>query len=199
MGHDSMCALCEMTNVLRRRYDLGEYQIARCTRCGILQQAPMPSADEIRSYYNDPCYSADPYFTNSDVDLRAYKRGLAELEHFFLVPGRLLDVGCGNGQFIVEASQRGWRCDGIELSRVLVEEARRRTAAAIFEGPVEALDVPDSTYDVIVMWDLVEHLSVPRSAMGRVRRGLKQAGLLLIYTPDYSRTYCRSSPKPAIR
>lgn len=151
----------------------------------------MPSPDEIQSFYNDPRYATDSYFTsvaNLEIEVRAYKRGLAELSALLPVPKRLLDVGCGNGQFIAEASRHGWSCDGVELSHTLAEEACHRTAAAIFELPVEDLDIPDNSYDAITMWDLLEHLAVPRRFMRRAWRALKPGGVLLIYTPDYDRS-----------
>ncbi len=97
--------------------------------------------------------------------------------------GDLLDVGAATGFFLDLAQNRGWRCVGVEPSAFAVREAASK-GLNVREGVIEELDAPDGSFDVVTMWDVVEHVRDPRAALGAAHRLLRPGGVLAINTPD---------------
>ena len=92
---------------------------------------------------------------NKCLDLieRAWKRA----------PGRLLDIGTGGGSFPYIASKRGWQADGCEPNRWLCEWAFKNYGLAIRPGTVFEQRYPSESYDVVTLWDVLEHTPDPKS------------------------------------
>jgi SAM-dependent methyltransferase len=107
--------------------------------------------------------------------------------------GTLLDVGCGNGELLACFARTGrWRVVGTEIvpSAAKASAARHRLpvvlAAADAPAPFQA-----SSFDAICLWDVLEHLHDPRTALTEARRLIKPAGLLIITTPDVASLQAR--------
>jgi 2-polyprenyl-3-methyl-5-hydroxy-6-metoxy-1,4-benzoquinol methylase len=99
-------------------------------------------------------------------------------------PGaRLLDVGCGNGGFLITAQQLGWEAWGIEPDRDAVTAARA-AGLRVEHGGLPTTDLPDAHFDVVTMNHVLEHLHDPVSALREVRRVLKPGGMLWLATPN---------------
>ncbi len=99
--------------------------------------------------------------------------------------GRILDVGCGNGDFLFFLGQLGWDVRGVETDRLAAETARRR-GIPVEDGPVEKSGLPEYWADVITMNHVIEHLYDFVSALKECRRILKPDGRLCLYTPNAS-------------
>jgi SAM-dependent methyltransferase len=102
-------------------------------------------------------------------------------------PGaRLLDIGCGHGLLLDEARRRGYRAEGVELSRAAVRHARLRLGLEVHEGALEETDLGADRFDVIVLTDVLEHLADPVDALDRCLKLLATGGALVLTTPDPS-------------
>lgn len=99
-------------------------------------------------------------------------------------PAQILDVGCGNGTFILVANSMGYEAMGIDISPGGVSIARAAGAKAI-EGDFLTYEF-DRKFDIITMWDVVEHLREPAAFFERASTLLKPHGLLVIKTPGIS-------------
>jgi SAM-dependent methyltransferase len=97
--------------------------------------------------------------------------------------GRLLDVGCGHGMLLDEASRRGYEAVGLELSRRTAAYAREVLGQRVLEEPLEEHRSEDG-YDAIVMADVLEHLDDPVEGIRRCRELLRPGGVLCVVTPD---------------
>jgi len=97
--------------------------------------------------------------------------------------GHLLDVGCGDGSFLVLMRSIGWTVAGVEPSREAAKVARERHDLEIREGNIEEVDLPD-TYDAITMQHVIEHVREPVRVLGVTRSALKPGGVLSIRTPN---------------
>lgn len=96
--------------------------------------------------------------------------------------GTLLDVGCGNGDFIARMSSLGWRVSGVDPDPGAVSEARRK-GLEVFTGVIS--DVPDAVYDVITLNHVIEHAIDPIDLLRECRKRLRQdGGRLIISTPN---------------
>lgn len=103
--------------------------------------------------------------------------------------GRLLDVGCALGAFMAAARDRGYETVGVDVNPHAVERTGARFPE-VYLGSIEKLDLEPSSYDVVVMTDVIEHVNAPASFLQRARRLLKPGGHLLLTTPDTASLSC---------
>ncbi|MCU0701393.1 MAG: class I SAM-dependent methyltransferase [Myxococcaceae bacterium] len=100
---------------------------------------------------------------------------------------RILDAGCGTGPNIAMLTEFGtvW---GVEASPLALEAARRRvgTSAHVSLGTLPGLGLePELMFDVITLFDVLEHLDEPVSALGELRARLAPGGRLLVTVPAF--------------
>lgn len=96
--------------------------------------------------------------------------------------GTLLDVGCGNGDFIARMRSLGWTVSGVDPDPAAVSKALRR-GLEVFNGVIS--DLPDAAYDVITLNHVIEHAIDPIGLLRECRRRLRQgSGRLIISTPN---------------
>ncbi len=108
------------------------------------------------------------------------KQELAFLNN--IVPGRILDYGCGPG-FLLSGLADGWEKHGVEMSRMAAERASKW--GTIFFGELTDRHYPDNYFDIVVMYHVIEHLPDPCTAIREVHRILAENGVLLLGTPDF--------------
>jgi 2-polyprenyl-3-methyl-5-hydroxy-6-metoxy-1,4-benzoquinol methylase len=102
----------------------------------------------------------------------------------FRNPGsRLLDVGCGIGNFAVEMKALGWDVQGIEIDAQAAERARERGLQVVTGSFPEVADQLRGPYDAVTMNQVIEHMADPGPALRCARDLLKPGGLLVIWTP----------------
>ncbi|MFW6169010.1 MAG: class I SAM-dependent methyltransferase [Planctomycetota bacterium] len=95
--------------------------------------------------------------------------------------GRLLDIGCGDGRLLSEAS-RYYECEGLEPSCVAVERARQR-GLNIIESCFEPAEIPSGSYDVVTLDAVLEHVADPVDLLRKVNRILKPRGVVTVKVP----------------
>ena len=153
----------------------------KCRSCKFIYVNPIYKASEINKAYSQR-KSADVSIirenrlraSESQVGLvKQYKNGTY-----------LLDIGCGEGFFLFNASRAGYITKGIELSQDAVEYARREFGLDVEAKPFEELQFPEDHFDVITLWQVLEHVPYPRMILKEVRRILKPEGLLVASTPN---------------
>lgn len=100
-------------------------------------------------------------------------------------PGKILDVGCGTGHFLAAMQKYGtWEVVGIDLNPEAVAFARSVLKIEAYTGKIEDIGLPPHIFDAVTMWDTLEHLRDPRSALLGVWRVLKPDGRLLLRVPS---------------
>ena len=98
--------------------------------------------------------------------------------------GRLLDIGCGNGQFLDRMRQLGWEVVGVEPDELAVSVARERYGLEVFQGSLEEAKFPDRHFDAITMNHVIEHVPDPIGLLKECRRVLRPGGKLVVVTPN---------------
>jgi 2-polyprenyl-3-methyl-5-hydroxy-6-metoxy-1,4-benzoquinol methylase len=157
------------------------------------------SPEEQESKKVDALYSKD-YFTEREgyffhdgvadgsghesPHIEDFRLGLELIAAHARPPGKLLDVGCATGSFLSLAKGNGWECRGVEVSSFAAAQARERTGCEVFCGQFAHAPFADGMFDVVTMWDLLEHLPDPVTALRKAGTLLKANGLLLVNTPN---------------
>jgi SAM-dependent methyltransferase len=150
------------------------FAILSCTGCGLGHTFPPP--DNLGRYYGNHYYgrrhglSSRYYFKRS---LRILARIAQETSG-----RRLLDVGCGDGSFMLGAKEAGWRVMGTEL-----HPSPARALGLDVRGDIEEID-DAGRFDCITMWHSLEHMRDIKSTLFRLSILLHKKGRLLIAIPD---------------
>lgn len=97
---------------------------------------------------------------------------------------RILDAGCGSGRNMVELARRG-EVKGVELAQTSAALARARGAGEVIEGSVMEMPFAESSFDLAVCLDVIEHLPDDRGAFAELRRVVAPGGALLVTVPAY--------------
>lgn len=97
--------------------------------------------------------------------------------------GRLLDVGCGSGEWLLTMQELGWQVEGLDFDENAVKVATLR-GLRIRCGTLEEQNYPDECFDAITLNHVIEHLPNPVMTLAECRRILKKSGILVLYTPN---------------
>ncbi len=165
--------------------------VFQCNGCDILYTSHWPGPEWIEEKYRntyDSFERNDPLM-RSQIAESSLATMVAEITRMSPTPGRLLDLGCGGGLFLRLAQKNGWEVFGIELSAHACEQLRQKFGITVHNGNLENATWPDSYFDVITLWEVLEHLIEPVQQLLLVNRKLKLNGLLGVSTPnsDYYR------------
>ncbi len=98
--------------------------------------------------------------------------------------GRLLEVGSHLGFALRLAQERGWQVVGVEPSLPLAELSREYFGVKVLTGLIEDVDLPASSFDAVLLIDVLEHVKNPRHFLGRVARLLRPGGLVALQLPN---------------
>jgi SAM-dependent methyltransferase len=160
----------------------GTQRLVRCRDCGMVFESPRYQADIIIQGY----MSSDEAGHDSQYAMRvlSFYRALRKLAHHLPPVGaRVLDIGTAGGAFLEAAEQFGYEAYGMEPSRYLVEKGKAR-GLKIEQGIIEDHSFPARSFDMVSMWDVIEHLPDPKGSLVELRQLLKPDGILLINYPD---------------
>ena len=187
----SICPLCGSTTLSPKGTKSetirtsGKLHLVQCDSCAFvfLKERPETFATDIYSYYSrreglpmSELY--DPLTTQRYI---ALLKKFAQRTH-----GRkLLDIGCGLGQFVHTAVREGWAAHGIDLSEPAVRICKN------YNVPASCVDLFDEklhphSYDVVSMFELIEHISNPTVFLKRALSLVRPGGILYLTTPNFN-------------
>jgi len=103
-----------------------------------------------------------------------------------LKPGRLLDVGCGNGVFLHRMHKLGWSATGLDFDASAIENAKARYGSelTVLHTDLPNAHFPDNSFDAVTMNHVIEHVLDPVALLAETRRILKAGGRLAVATPN---------------
>ncbi len=152
--------------------------IFRCRSCSMVFNEAAPEAADVTGEYEQV---EDPeYLAQRESRRLTFFRELDAIEKVQTI-GSLLDVGCYTGFFLECARERGWNAQGVEPSRWAAGYAREKLGFEVFNGPIESY-ADDRRFDVLTLWDVLEHLPNPVEVMTVLRQHIEQDGLLVFAT-----------------
>lgn len=166
----------------------GEFFVHVCPGCGAGNTRPRATDAELAAFYPDaygPHDSDGPFGGRLGRALSARELRVGAAGALGELPGgRLLDVGCGDGELGEMMVKRGWRANGIEPSEAAVRRARERGVDAV-EGTLATVEPEAGAYDAIVFNHSLEHIPEPVGALQTAREGLRPHGLVAVSVPNF--------------
>lgn len=171
----------------------GQYRYVECNKCENVYLNPRPSYDE---EYLDTAY--DQYGMTNDIvinegnigakerdTLDRYQITLRYLESKFQKKGKILDLGCGTGEFVLAAKELGWNAHGIDISKPMTDHVAKNLDVPTKAGQFHELDLSDwGEFDVIFCSHVIEHVPFPNEWMKTFKKHLKEDGILCLNVPN---------------
>lgn len=160
----------------------GTQRIVKCIDCGMIFESPRYDAATIVKGY----MASQEGEHDSQYPMRVYSfyRTLKKHAKYLPAPGaRVLDIGTAGGAFLDAAKQYGYEAYGMEPSADLVARGKAR-GLQIEQGTIESHTLTHGSFDMVCLWDVIEHLPDPKSALMEISKLLKSNGILLINYPD---------------
>ena len=166
------------------------HTIVQCRRCGLVYTNPRLDEHDIADTYaavEDPLYLEE-----REGRVLTFQHHLKPLERVAGAPaGRpLLDVGCYTGVFVEIAAGAGSVKKGVEPSHWAVEQAQGR-GLHVVQGTLDTADLSPAAFDVVTLWDVIEHVTDPRGTLEQVYRLLRPGGIVVVHTIDIDSLFAR--------
>ncbi len=158
-------------------------QIVDCLNCGYVYANPRWSEEELIQAY--AAVEDEIYVTERAGRVLTFQKHLQHMEKWTgSGNGRsLLDIGAYIGVFVEEAQKSGWNALGVEPSDWAAEEAQK-CGLNVIQGTQDSPQIRAQQYDVITMWDVIEHVDSPSEEMAKAYELLKPGGWLVLHTMD---------------
>jgi len=190
-----VCNLCgsKDSSVYLTRGDLntflpGSFTLVVCRNCGLVYQNPRPSKESFEQIYPSDYDQYDQRLhTESTIRRVSHQYGLRKRVNLILKyrkNGTLLDLGCATGDFLHEmAKQRGWEVSGVEPN-LQASAYARSLGLNVITTTIDKIEFSGGQFDIITMWNVVEHLFDPIKTLEKIAHLLKPDGILIITTPN---------------
>lgn len=179
------CPLCHSSEV-ETLFVRHQFAYQRCCRCQTVRVNPQLTAAAIKALYREGYESKSRFHAKGPLLIPSQQRRiLAKLADIANQRGRLLDVGCFEGQFLRVAQALGWQVVGTEISTMAASFARETCGLDVRIGALETLSLPAHSFDAVTFHDVVEHLPQPVHTLAEAARVLRPGGALYIWTPNF--------------
>ena len=189
--HSGQCLICRSKNC-NYAFSLAKHRVERCQDCGFMSINPQPTDKTLSQIYNSE------YFVLSNdqkgVDyVSSLKQKTADLYLDIILKDydsdskTLLEIGCGSGDFLLQAAKKGFNVMGVEYSNHACSIARKKLKkynSKIIEGEIYELKNTKNKFDLIVFCDVLEHVRDPRVFLTKVHSLLKEDGRVFCVVPS---------------
>jgi len=153
----------------------------RCKNCHLIYMNPMEKVSKTNEYYSKAKNTHAP--TIRECYLRTAKSQVRLIQKY-AGGTNLLDIGCAQGFFLFGASKAGYTTKGIEISQDAAAYAIKEFGLDVEAKPFEELRFPENHFDVVTLWQVLEHVPYPLMMLKEVHRILKPGGLVVASTPN---------------
>lgn len=183
---------CDLCGVAAARHPIVFWKhgtpVMRCTSCGLLYANPRWKAEHLFSAYS-PDYWAS-YTAQIQPTAADAAANLARWDAYFpymknvRATNRVLDIGCASGEFLDACAAHDWEGYGLESSPIGAALAASKHPDRIHVGTLDTVPWPDGWFDVVSLWDVLEHLQSPRAYVERIARLVRPGGMFCLTTPN---------------
>lgn len=177
-------------------FSLKGYDLVLCDSCGLAYIANPPSVEELKRIYSaESNYHVQLHDPASET-WRSFE-ALAQRHMAFvrgqIGSGRVLDVGCSTGHFLAAARAQGFEVEGAEFSADSARVAREHFGLTVTEGSVHQVSATPGSFDLVTMFDVIEHVPDPAADIAAVWLLVKPGGWFVLSTPNIDGLFPRLS------
>lgn len=186
------CQICNEDNT-KLLFIQDNFHIVKCRNCGFIYVNSRFSRESINKIYDKNYFCSnnslfcgyDNYLGEKDSIIKTFRKRFESIEKL-KKPGRLLDIGCAAGFLLKIAEEKGWEAYGLEISEYIANYGIKELGVKIYQNDLLEKKFDDNFFDVVVLWDVIEHLIDLQSYFKEIYRILKKDGIVSIITPDVS-------------
>jgi 2-polyprenyl-3-methyl-5-hydroxy-6-metoxy-1,4-benzoquinol methylase len=185
---ETSSVVCDLCGALPREPLINKHGLtySRCGDCGLVYASTRLAA--IEEYNESGTGQRQESYASKLFGARAqseYRRTLRRLERYRQT-GRLLDLGCNVGGFLLAAREAGWTPTGIEPSAPVARYGREHHGLEVIANTIERVNLPGGAFDVVYSNAVLEHLPSPRSVLSEVWRVLRPGGVMTASTVNFA-------------
>ena len=163
-------------------------QVVKCKECEFVYINPRIKQNLIIEGYSEG--TDENFASQAKGRERTFSRCLDKVEKALpnekINPrGTLLDIGTANGSFLHVAQKRGWKVEGLELNKWLCAWARKNYGINVKPRTLFEQNYPDESFDLITLWDVLEHVPDARLMLEECNRITKRGGFIVINYPNF--------------
>lgn len=170
------------------RFNSGDrnFTVVKCKECGFMFLNPRPARNEIAGFYPPDFNKIDRSFSYKLLEpcFRLAQESTIKSFKKYKRSGKSLDIGCGNGEFILAMQRHGFDACGVEANPEAKKFADRRIEGCILYKDIKECAFPQKSFDVITCFQSLEHIHDLGGLFTEIGRVLKDGGLLYICVPD---------------
>lgn len=167
-----------LKNTLNNQRKYG--QIVKCLNCNLVYTNPQEDLKDLMEGYEKV---VDNEYLQTEKFRKILSKKHLDVILKFKTSGTMLDVGCFSGFFLELAKNAGWEGYGLEPSK-WAKKISQKKGIKILGGDIEKTKLKENFFDVITLWDVIEHISNPKVALKKIHTILKKDGIVAIGTPD---------------
>ena len=168
-----------------------EFQLLHNKELEMLETFPQPRGEKLSDYYK-----SEDYISHTDAKRNLFERvyhiirniairkKVKLIDTFSDSSKKLLDIGCGTGDFLQEAKNKGWNVKGIEPNKDARALANSKTNNQVFDAE-ELLNFKKNSFDIITLWHVLEHLPKLDEQLDIFKKLLRPNGALIIAVPNH--------------
>jgi len=186
--NDVLCPICSQPDssfFLSGRDYLSSYTrrftLVKCAGCGLIRLDPQQEPEDGQALYQ-PDYYREMKGISKILETLFLNERKRIVEKFKKPPGALLDLGCGTGGFLKVMARGGWKAQGIEKSDKIKKYSTEENK--IYCADLLDMKFDGGSFDVITLWQVLEHLSDPKKYLAEINRLLKEDGILVVSVPN---------------
>jgi 2-polyprenyl-3-methyl-5-hydroxy-6-metoxy-1,4-benzoquinol methylase len=193
VDRDQVVESCDLCGSSEKADVHSDIDMVRCRACGLVYVDRRVHEEDLGSVYGEAYFRSsdsqelgyDDYVGERPNLARTFDRRVRNIERALgRRGGRLLDIGCATGFFLDVARSRGFEVQGVEISAYAAGVARQELGLDVHLGPLRSFPRPEQAFDVITLWDVIEHSLGPLEDLRQVASLLRPGGLLVLATPD---------------
>ena len=183
------CSLCGTPCPTDTIWERERFPYRRCPNCTLIYPSPRPKMSYLAEQYLTGRFAEmfeKMYLPSAPYRMATIFRERVEELIMPRVPsGRILDVGCSSGHFLKVAEEHGFEVYGVEPSVAMTQFATNELELPnIHCGTLTDAGLPAEHFDVVTLWDVLEHVENPHQVLGQVMPLLKPGGWVFAYTEN---------------
>lgn len=193
------CPICGIFDI-KEVFVEEPFRIVKCQGCTLVYTLPRLSSAQIKQMYQTKYWKSPKarefgytdYLNDSELYLKTFDLRSQIIDRYKTTPGKLLEIGSAAGFFLKVMAEKRWQTTGVEISALMVDYARDKLKLPdIRLGTLKQQNLPESSFDVIVLWDVIEHLENPRQILRETERLLKDDGILILETQNVESVFSK--------